>query len=95
MNAWLAYEREAKRHVKADLPSFSSNTLSSNASFPSVLKRLSSYFGELLKKIRLLLQFGVAGRVFYQLSVEERIPLLQKAYYLRKLSNLEDRTDKA
>lgn len=45
----------------------------------------------LLEKIGLLLRFGMAGKAFSQLSAEERIPLLQKAYYLRKLSDLEDR----
>lgn len=91
MNAWLAYEREAKRHAKANLPSPSSSTLSSNASFASLPIRASSHHVGLLEKIRLLLRFGMAGRVFFQLSVEERIPLLQKAYYLRKLADLEDR----
>ena len=81
MNAWLTYEREAKHHEKANLPSPSSSTLSSNASFNVGL----------LEKIRLLLRFGMAGRVFFQLSVEERIPLLQKAYYLRKLADIEKR----
>ncbi|HFE38485.1 MAG TPA: DUF2726 domain-containing protein [Gammaproteobacteria bacterium] len=45
----------------------------------------------LLEKIGLLLRFGMAGKAFFQLSADERIPLLQKAYYLRKLSDLEDR----
>ena len=44
-----------------------------------------------LEKIRLLLRFGMAGRIFFQLSIEERIPFLQRAYYLRKLSDLENR----
>jgi hypothetical protein len=73
MNAWLAYERKAERHTKA------------NITIPS-----RHHIG-LLEKIRLLLRFGMAGRVFFQLSVEERIPLLQKAYYLRKLADLGDR----
>ena len=37
------------------------------------------------------LVFGMAGRVFFKLSIEERIPLLQKAYYLRKIADLEAR----
>lgn len=80
MNTWLTYERKAKRHKKASFPP-SSSTLSSNASFNVGL----------LEKIRLLLRFGMAGRVFFDLSVEKRIPLLQKAYYLSKLADLEKR----
>ena len=48
----------------------------------------------LLEKIGLLLRFGMAGKAFFKLSTEERIPLLQKAYYLRKLSDLEGRRKK-
>ena len=73
MNAWLAYEREAKCYAKAKIPTPSGHHVG------------------LLGKIRLLLRFGLAGRVFFQLSVEARIPLLQKAYYLRNLADLEDR----
>ena len=33
----------------------------------------------------------MAGRALFEFSVEERIPLLQKAYYLRKLADMEKR----
>jgi hypothetical protein len=48
MNAWLAYEREAKRHTKANIPTPSRHHVG------------------LLEKIRLLLRFGMAGRVFFR-----------------------------
>ncbi|ABL64361.1 AAA domain-containing protein [Chlorobium phaeobacteroides] len=44
-----------------------------------------------LKKIGFLLRFGTAGSAFFEVSVRERIPLLQKAYYLRKLADMEQR----
>ncbi len=44
-----------------------------------------------LKKIGMLLRFGTAGRALFELSVEERILLLQKAYYQRKLADMEHR----
>lgn len=47
--------------------------------------------GGLLDKIGLLFRFGMAGRVLFPLSIEERIPLLQNAYYLRTLDELEER----
>ncbi|MFH7321012.1 AAA domain-containing protein [Desulfurivibrio sp. D14AmB] len=78
MDSWLACEREAKRH-------------SSNASFASFPTRAASRHVGILEKIRLLLRFGMAGRLFFRLSDEERISLLQKAYYLRKLAELEDK----
>lgn len=91
MNAWLAYERKAKRRAEAKSPASSSSTHSSNAFSASFPTRSSSYHAGILEKLRLLLRFGMAGRVFFQLSIEERIPLLQKAYYLRKIAELEDR----
>jgi len=78
MNAWLTYEHKAKHHGKVNFLSPSILELSSNKPFTVGL----------LEKIRLLLRFGMAGRVFFQSSVEERIPLIQKAYYLRKLADL-------
>ncbi|MBF0586048.1 AAA family ATPase [Prosthecochloris sp. N3] len=44
-----------------------------------------------LEKIDLLLRFGKAGKTLSGLSIEERIPLLQKAYYVRKLAEMEKR----
>lgn len=87
VNSWLACEQEMMHH--ANVSSLESATLSSNASFASLPTRTASRHVGLLEKLRLLLRFGMAGRVFFQLSDEERIPLLQKAYYLRKLAELE------
>ena len=53
--------------------------------------RASSQRFGFFEKIALLLRFGMAGRAFFEFSVEERIPLLQKAYYLRKLADMENR----
>jgi AAA domain/Protein of unknown function (DUF2726) len=53
--------------------------------------RASSQHAGFLEKIALLLRFGMAGRAFFEFSLEERIPLLQKAYYLRKLADMEKR----
>lgn len=90
MNAWLAYDQEAKRH-EANLQSPSSSMHSSKASSVSHPTGASSHHVRFLEKIRLLLRFGMAGRAFFDLNVEERIPLLQNAYYLRKLADLEDK----
>jgi len=94
MNAWLAYERIAKHRANMNVPSPSSPTLSSDTAFASLPEKSSSYHVGILEKILLLLRFGMAGRVFFQLSIEERIPLLQKAYYLRRLADLEARRKK-
>ena len=53
--------------------------------------RTSSHRAGFLEKIGLLLRYGMAGRAFFKFSVEERIPLLQKAYYQRKLADMEKR----
>jgi hypothetical protein len=52
--------------------------------------RLSGF----MEKIGLLLRVGIAGRAFFEFSVGDRIPLLQKAYYLRKLADMENRRKK-
>jgi len=44
-----------------------------------------------LEKASLLLRFGVAGKTLFETTLEERIPLLQRAYYRRKLADLEKR----
>lgn len=90
MKAWLAYERKAKRRAKGNVspPSSSPPTSDDSISPPA---RSSIYHFGILDKLRLLLWFGMAGRVFFQLGIEERIHLLQKAYYLRKLSDLDNR----
>ena len=54
---------------------------------PSVAGKLVCF----LEKIGLLFRFGRAGRFLLGLSAEERIPLLQKAYYQRKLADMENR----
>ena len=81
MKAWLAYEREAKHHEKAKIQSSLASTPPSNES-------------GFLEKLLLLIRFGMAGRALFKLSIEKRIPLLQKAYYLRKLSDMEKRRKK-
>ena len=91
MSYWLLCEREVKRHGNENVPSPSSTTLSSNDSFVSLPIRTRNRHVGFLEKIRLLLRFGMAGRVFFKLSIDERIPLLQNAYYLRKLAELENR----
>ncbi|MFH1981292.1 MAG: AAA domain-containing protein, partial [Pseudomonadota bacterium] len=79
LKAWLAYEQEFTHHAEAEFPSL----------LPTTMEPV--YHASLIEKIRLLLRFGMAGRVFFQLNVEERIPLLQTAFYLRKIADLEDK----
>lgn len=45
----------------------------------------------LLDKIDLLLRFGIRGKILFNLSLQERIPILQRAYYLSCISSLEKR----
>jgi len=73
LQAWLASERELKRHAKAGVASSSTRRVG------------------FLKKIGFRLRFGTAASAFFELGAEERIPLLQKAYYQRKLADLEQR----
>ncbi len=47
--------------------------------------------GSLLDRIQLFFRFGTSGRILSGLSIEERIPLLQRAYYLRKMQELKSR----
>jgi hypothetical protein len=51
----------------------------------------SGYLGSILEHIALLFQFGMAGRALFGLSIGDRILRLQKAYYLRKIADMEDR----
>jgi len=44
-----------------------------------------------LDKIHILFQFGIAGIFLSKLSIESRIPLLQRAYYLNKLAELDNK----
>ncbi len=91
MKYWLAYEQKAKRHINKNAPISSSANLLSNASFTSQPQKKQSIHVGFLDKILLLLRFGMAGRAFFKLSFEERIPMLQKSYYLKKLEELENR----
>lgn len=91
MRSWLAFERKSKRRSNANLSSPPSSSPSSHPHSDSQPAKATKQHVGLLEKIRLLFRFGMAGRVFFQLSIEERIPLLQKAYYLRKLADLEGR----
>lgn len=43
-----------------------------------------------LEKIGLLFQFGMAGTALFEFGAEERILILQKAYYHRKLADMEN-----
>ncbi len=90
LHAWLVCEQDVKHHTKASLPLPMSSSLSSNASFASLPTRASSQRVSFMEKIGLLLRFGMAGRALFGFSVEERIPLLQKAHYLRKLADMEN-----
>lgn len=79
LKAWLVSEQEMKRLLKK------------NATSPWPPTSVSSERIGFLEKIALLLRFGMAGRGFFGISIKERIPLLQKAYYLRKLADMENR----
>lgn len=91
MKYWIACERKAKRHAKTNVLMSSSEKLSTNKSFTSDSTKAPIRHGSFMEKILLLLRFGMAGRVFFKLGVEERIRVLQNAYYLRKLEELESR----
>jgi len=54
-------------------------------------ERKSRRYGGLLDKIQLLFRFGMSGRFLFNTSAGERIPLLQKAYYQRKVRELESK----
>ena len=79
LKAWLVSEQEMKRLFKK------------NATAPWPPTSVSSEHIGFLEKIGFLLRFGIAGRGFFRISIEERIPLLQKAYYIRKLADMENR----
>ena len=49
------------------------------------------YLSGVLEKIALLYRFGMAGRALFGISIGDRILMLQKAYYLRKIADLEAR----
>jgi len=53
--------------------------------------RPSGYLGGILEHIALLFRFGMAGKALFGLSIEDRIFMLQKAYYQRKTVELEAR----
>lgn len=82
MKYWLACERKARPHANAKVP-FA----------PDSKSALGRYAG-FLEKILLLLRFGLSGRDLFRLSAQERIPVLQGAYYLRKIEELEGRRKK-
>lgn len=51
----------------------------------------SGYFGGILEHVALLFRFGMAGRALFGLNIGDRILRLQKAYYLRKIADMEAR----
>ena len=53
--------------------------------------RPSGYLGDILENIALLFRFGMAGKALFGLTMEDRIFMLQKAYYQRKTAELEAR----
>lgn len=79
LKAWWACEEEVRREPKASGP------------MPPGSNGVSGNRSGLLEKIRLLFRLGLAGRALFGLSVEERIPLLQKAYYQRANADMEAR----
>lgn len=91
LKAWLYSERQAKRQVKTSPQPPSVTTSTSNSPLSSTASALSGRRVGFAEKLALLLRFGLAGRVFSLVSAEERIPLLQKAYYDRKLADMEKR----
>ncbi|NTW82079.1 MAG: AAA family ATPase [Chlorobiaceae bacterium] len=56
--------------------------------------RASSQRVGFLEKISLLFRFGIAGKTLFEFGAEERIFLLQKAYYKRKLDDMESKRKK-
>jgi hypothetical protein len=94
LHAWLISEQEVPRYASARLSSSSSSALSTEASLASLPTKASSHRIGFLEKIGLLLRFGMSVRAVFELSAEERIPLLQKAYYQRKLADMEKRRQK-
>lgn len=92
MKYWIACDRKAKRHAKLSILLFSNgDKITSDESYNSGSKKTPIRRVGFLEKILLLLWFGMTGRIFFRLNVEERIPILQKAYYLRKLEELENK----
>ena len=84
---WVACDDKAKRRATVKARRFSNDERPPISASPAVPRRKVGF----LDKLFLLLRFGRQGRVLFDLSVAERIPLLQKAYYLRKLEELESR----
>ena len=82
MKYWMAYERKAKRQ-------YTKNQRQS----PGTAGATGCRTG-ILQKLLLVLRFGMAGRVLFDLGIEERIAILQKAYYLRTIEDLENRRTK-
>lgn len=75
MSYWLELEQKVKRQRM-------NNSFNTNA--PKDYRRAG-----LVEKIILFLKFGRSGRAFFRLSIVERIPLIQKVYYHRKISELQ------
>lgn len=57
----------------------------------SGVSKPSGYLGGILEQIALLFRFGMAGRALFGLNIGDRILRLQKAYYLRKIADMEVR----
>lgn len=91
MEYWLACERKAKPYTNTNALTSSSGNLSSTAPLALDSKIVPSRYAGFLEMILLLWQFGLAGRVLLKLSVEDRVSILQRAYYLRKIEELENR----
>lgn len=91
LKAWLYSEKQAKRQAKSGLQPSTTTPSTSNPPLSSVASGISGRRVGFTEKVGLFLRFGLAGRVFSLVSAGERIPLLQKAYYDRKLFDMEER----
>jgi superfamily I DNA and/or RNA helicase len=88
MKHWLTCERMARSHTNKKTSVTSVEKTSSDGYFALTIKTVQRICLDLLEIIRLLLRFGSAGRIFFKLSIEECISILQKTYYLRKIEEL-------
>lgn len=93
MDYWLTFEGMVKLRKSTKSPDTSAGKSSSYSLLSSEFKKSLQFCVYLLAKIRLLLRFGISVRVYFNLSTEECVAIFQRAYYLRKITELEIERD--
>jgi hypothetical protein len=89
MKYWLMFERMGAPSSRKPAQTRPDQIASPMEIIASSLNKALRFCQSLLERFRILLRFGLTGRTLFKRSIEECILIFQKAYYQRKIEELE------